>query len=43
MTLCRMVHVSMIGQLVQFICQHFVVGACIYILWANRYVCFPFH
>ena len=35
-TLCRMCHLSLTGQLIQFVAQHFVVAACLYILWANR-------
>lgn len=37
-TLCQMVHVSLMGQMVQFVAQHLVVVSCLYILWANRCV-----
>ncbi|KAM3568848.1 hypothetical protein VYU27_009037, partial [Nannochloropsis oceanica] len=34
--LCRMCHLSLVGQLIQFCAQHLVVVACLYILYANR-------
>jgi len=34
--MCKMFTVSMISELIQFVCLHLNVIACLYILWANR-------